>query len=245
MRHRSRSGGLPPFISTLDRLKAEWLKDSPAGLWLMRDTGTVMTDTSGNARNGTHGASALEVRGPLDSVPARGSYSGAVRSTVPDDNAWTSTAFSVLTWWQLTGTLANGFLIAKNTGSGSSAQEWDFQIRGTGAILGLLRTTSQGTYRSATSTVTTYGDGKWHLLGFTTDGTALALYADGEALAQTTAGPTGTRAGNTSSLLSIGNNGAGTGGNQPSVGNHGPTAFYGSQLSAARMFALYEACQGG
>lgn len=224
---------------------SEVLADSPLGYWRQGDaSGTTMTDSSGNGRNGTYvNSPTLAQSGALSSDPSDTAvlYDG---SNDRADTTWGSwqnvTDITVEAWIKTTASGSDRMICARDGNSGHRI--FDFLVNSTGKLVFTRRELPSGSTSllSATSTVNV-NDGNWHHVAATFDQTTIQLYIDGSPENSATAGPGngGLRQSATAIFqVACKNNG---GPNSFFSGTIDEVAYYGTVLSAARLAAHHTA----
>lgn len=212
----------------------EVLADSPLAYYRIGEpSGTTMTDSSGNSRNGTYtnvtlGASSLLAN---DSNTA-GTFSSAYGDVA--DAAWMDvTDFTIEGWVNPSTVTGNHAIISRDGNSGSRG--WNlYQI---GAA---LRIDNGAAGNVQANSIFTIGATKHVAMTYTASGTTVRLYVNGSQVQTGTFTLTGTLANN----FAIGGSRAGAGNNpafNPFAGVIDEVAYYGTALSAARLSAHYAA----
>lgn len=227
---------------------AEVLADSPLAYWQLDEpAGLVMLDSSGNTRHGvidagvTLGAATVVPNdpGPAWSLNAFEGGQVAVASWMGP-----ATALSAEVWAHLTAYDSDGTILfaRANVGAGNSAanKPWALIVLSTGAIVCRVYNNAGATVllTSAAGVFTLNAD---HHVVLTQDGTNARIFCDGVQVA--TAALTGVPVSTATSTqpMTVGR----TQGTSPSIytftGRIGHAAFYGTGLSAVRVFAHYNA----
>jgi hypothetical protein len=225
----------------------EVLADGPEGLWPLEET--VIRDLSTNGRTGTLSGATYTTPGAFGGVACR-FMTGSGRVTVADNNVWSSTAHSVGCCFRMPAvpSASTGILVAKNAGF-VAQQEWDLGINTSGTIRHQIRRTDQTNFATRSYFVAElpWIDNRWHLVVATYAGGAVhpLLYLDGVSVTGTTSGNQTSRAGNTSAVLSFGNNGTGSGGNQAIDGYIACPFYFSSVISPERIATYWDALVRG
>lgn len=214
---------------------AEVLADSPLAYYRHGEpSGTTMTDSSGNGRNGTYSGVTLGATGLLvGDADTAVTINGATARGEVADAAWmdTGTTLTVEAWIKTSTTGVYQYIVDRDT----TGRLWDLRLRPNG---NLEFEKIAGTFVSSVAT-TTLNDGNVHQVAFTYDGANIRLYADG-VLVKTTAA-TGSLDG--TSHLAIGATYAGGGGYgvHRFIGVVDEVSYYGTTLSGTRIADHYTA----
>lgn len=217
---------------------SEVLADSPLlYLRMGESSGTTMTDSSGNGRNGTYvGSPTFGATGAVGDGDTATTFNGTTQSGSVADAAWMDvTTASVETWFKTTA-----------SGDQQMTGRWDSQSTSRQAIYldfvsaGQIRVIARisGATRIVSAADTGLRDGNWHHVVGTYDGTTLALYVDGT-LASSAAW-SGTLPNIAFEYQVALRTGTGR-----FNGTLDEVAFYGGALSAARVLAHYNSASGG
>lgn len=206
---------------------------SPYGYWRLGDaSGTTMTDSSGNARNGTYVAGVTLGRAALiDSSDTSALFSTTTGEASVADAAWMDVpTASIIAWGATTRTAIN--YIAGRWGTSGNHMFLDYQSSNVVRVYANIG----GTTRTASATVTGLRDGASHMIVGTYDGATLRLDVDGQTVASVAA---------TGSLVAgaepfkIGNRGGNTGSFDRFDGRLDEVAFT-PPLSLSTVQSLYQ-----
>lgn len=219
---------------------AEVLADSPLAYYRLGEpSGTTMTDSSGNSRNGTYGGGVTLGGANLLSTGTSTSadFDGSNDYASVANGAWMTvsnlTVEAMVRPDSVTGTRT---IMARRQISSLSGQAWQFRFGPTVQLLGLY---SGGSVVTAESTTSLVAGSTYHVAA-TYDGSTIRIYINGTLDASLAhAGGFNT---STSSLFLGGiDQGGGAGLEEKLDGRLQEVAFYGSALSAARIAAHYAA----
>lgn len=211
------------------------LADSPLAYYRLGETsGSAMLDSSGNARDGTYGASAaLGATGLVgDSDKAIDALGTGIAGTVPSATWMNLTAFTVEVVF--VGDVVDGYSVIASRWNGSSQFAMMFLIRPDAGVLKFYRA-SGGSYINVGSLPLVAGT-RYHVVATYTDvGNDMRLYVNGALQAS---GSSGGANNQPTEPLTIGAHG---GAGDPFDGRIDEFAFYGTALSAARVAAHHAA----
>lgn len=179
--------------------------DSPTAFWVFTEdplSGTI-DDLSGNGYVLTVGNQVTHDTGAPFGTSGSASCSGLSGSyfyRVDNDTVFSAADFTAEAWVKATDFSSGAVQViqGKTRPGTSGANEWQFSLTATGAVLLLIGDTSGGTYRSFT-TDSVISDTAWHHVAASYNDTSGAgvVYIDGAPITTTDAGPTGSRQGNT------------------------------------------------
>jgi hypothetical protein len=230
----------------MQALVRELLLDGAAGIWALDDA--AILDLTTNGRDGNVTGTSVVTPGPFGSHAARNFPAGAHRVTVADANDWSSAEHTIGCMFRMASLPSQAtYLLSKNTGSGSAAQEWNAFVNTDGSLGHIIKRSNQTTYARSDYEGSAHIDNRWHLFAATYGAASNYpyIYLDGVQRTRVTSGSLASRAGNTSALLSIGNNGAGTGGNVALEGDIAYPFYVASQVTADRVAAYWDAVVRG
>ena len=146
-----------------------------------------------------------------------------------------STAVTMSLWYKENGSTASGPIFLSLPRSTGGANGMELQHRGSGVRLGVY-TNSSGSRVTATSSAVNIGDGEWHHIVGTYDGSNVRLYIDG--LERASAAQTGTVSQLANGEFNINALSSGTSGFSCD-GIYQNVRFYDSALTAAQVQTLY------
>lgn len=211
------------------------LADSPLVYWRLGETsGTTATDASGNARHGTYsGSPTLGVTGALIGDTNTAVTFDGVDDQVSVADTTDLTAYTAEAWVKTTNSAAGELDVAARLGSAGTSRIFLLYV-GAGKASGIFYN-STGTQLNLSSPGS-IADGNWHHIAMAyTAGTSTGrLYLDGSQVA------TGTRAGPLSTAdvpFTVGTSAFVS----RFIGSIDEVAYYGTELSAARILAHYNA----
>jgi hypothetical protein len=189
-------------------------------------SGTVMTDSSGNGRNGVYsGGVALGQTGALvgDANTAVSPNGGEGTLT---DAAWMEVSAATIEVWFKTSAVANGQMICRDTGGGAN-RVFQFRCDSDGRIRDDLHSISGASAG--------FNNNQWHHAALVLASTGSRLLVDGvvEAAVAGTSQPTGT-----TTNITVG---VGGWGGERFTGVLDEFAYYGTALSDTQIIAHYNA----
>ena len=213
---------------------SEVLADSPQAYYRLGEaSGTTMTDSSGNSRNGTYNNTpTLGVTGALsgDTDTAATFAVGSSEDGRTAYGSWldinTSNGFTVEAWVKTTATGTTRMVAARNN---TSTDVWHLTTETTGKPQLFIRNTAANSVLGPSA----INDGNWHHVVGVWDGSNLILYVDGSQVATTAANSTGLN-----TTASQGFN-VGSRGNLFFDGSIDEVAYYSTALSATRIGVHY------
>lgn len=205
------------------------LEDSPLAQYLMADTaGTVMTDSTGNARHGTYGTGVT--LGSAEIAPGQGASvtcGSAGVGTVASASWMNSTYLTMEALVYATSLTTYHGIGGRDAGSSNRQSQWRYNVATPNGHVwnnsSTLQTITTGTSLSA-STPT--------LVALTFDGTDIKMWHNGSQVG--TAALSGTLK---SATATLGIGQADGMGNFPFVGRMSHFAYYGTALSSDRLLA--------
>jgi RHS repeat-associated protein len=220
-------------VSASSAYESAVLADSPSAYYrLGESSGTTAADDSGNGNDATYGTGVTYgVTGALSGDSDTAIHGDGTHTAVTGSDSWTPTGHSSWTadgWVKTSATPAN-FVLWGNTNTNQFMQLYELDASHVRA-----------TWSAGVDTFTTtanLGDGNWHYLAWTSDGTTLDAYVDGNAAEWDT------HSGSSLSSLSLAHGGAGAwqiggGSGTPSYDEVG---VYPSALTAAKINAHWAA----
>lgn len=213
---------------------SEVLADSPLAYYRLGDaSGTTMTDSSGNGRNGTYNGPTLGATGLLTGdANTSADFDGTNdRCTVTYNAGWMAPANWTIEAWFNTDTTSGAAVIAGRQASGNA--RWSITRSGTGLVFRFNSNGSSGWNDLTVASVVTTGQ-TYHVVG-TWDGTTRRLYLNGSQIGSDTPGftPSGTAGLSIGSWFDLSA--------EWFNGRIDEVAYYGTALSSTRVGAHYTA----
>lgn len=215
------------------------MTDAPVAFWKLNETsGTTATDSSGNGHNGTYtGSPTLNQSGPFNGIKAVDFDGVDDFVSVGDDAAFTTTNYTLELWANADTVSVDGNIPFAKRAAGTTG-EWHIVYVNNGTAYGETLNTGGTDYLLAQGTCSAAA---WHHIVYTLDGSSNigSLYVDG-ALVATDTSTNGTRQGDTTASVTIGKQIHATSPNWFD-GKICNVAYYSTVLSAARIYAHYQA----
>lgn len=227
--------------------ESEVLADAPLGFWMLNETGSTITDLSGNGRNGTNtggdSIAAAPVRGSAKALQFVAANSD--RAVIPDNAAWDTSTFTVEYWWRGTTAPGSGVVSRDSNPEGWGNRSFNIAHNATQHYARLFGAgATANTYTTPHPAGIDPLDGQWHhfVTALNAGGTMLC-YLDGQAAASVNISSSTP---NSCSVPIIMMAVANDTGSYNTFTNHrdgdlAAVAFFGSKLSAARVQAHFAA----